>query len=102
VDRVAIVPAERIVKRIVVIREMKVMFDRDLAELYEVETKALNRAVKRNMSRFPSEFMFQLTKEEYDALRYQFGTLKKGQHSKYLPYVFTEQGVAMLASVESH
>jgi phage regulator Rha-like protein len=99
VDGVAIVPAERIVKRIVVIREMKVMFDRDLAELYEVETKALNRAVKRNMSRFPSEFMFQLTKEEYDALRYQFGTLKKGQHSKYLPYVFTEQGVAMLASV---
>jgi len=76
------------------------MLDRDLAALYCVETKTLNRAVKRNLKRFPSDFMFQLTVEEADGLRYQFGTSKKGRGGRrYLPYVFTEQGVAMLSSV---
>jgi hypothetical protein len=75
------------------------LLDRDLASLYGVETKNLNKAVKRNANRFPTDFMFQLTMEEADSLRFQFGTLKRGQHSKYLPYAFTEQGVAMLSSV---
>ena len=95
-----IIPIERIEQRILMIRGQKVMLDRDLAELYAVETKMLNRAVKRNIDRFPEDFMFQLTKDEYGQfLRYQIGTLKKGQHRKYLPYVFTENGVAMLSSV---
>lgn len=83
------------------IREHKVMLDFDLAEMYGVETKMLKRAVNRNIKRFPLDFMFALTKEEYNSLRYQIGTLKKGrgQHFKYLPYAFTEQGVAMLSSV---
>jgi hypothetical protein len=80
---------------ILLIRGQKVMLDRDLARLYGVETKALNRAVQRNRDRFPADFMFQLTPEEYDSLRFQFGTLKRGQHSKYLPFVFTQEGVAM-------
>lgn len=75
------------------------MVDYDLAELYAVETKQLKRQVKRNIERFPDDFMFELTKAENDLLRSQFGTLKRGEHSKYLPYVFTEQGVAMLSSV---
>jgi hypothetical protein len=75
------------------------MLDADLAQLYRVETKALNRAVRRNPKRFPPDFMFQLTSDEYKALRYQTGTLKRGAHSKFLPFVFTEQGVAMLSSV---
>ena len=75
------------------------MLDRDLAELYDVETKQLKRAVRRHINRFPVDFMFQLTKEEYQSLRSQFGTLKRGAHSKYPPMVFTEQGVAMLSSV---
>ena len=95
-----IIPIESIEQRIFMIRGQKVMIDRDLAELYGVETKILNRAVKRNIDRFPEDFMFQLTKEEYDLLlRCQIGTLKRGQHRKYLPYVFTENGVAMLSSV---
>ena len=80
------------------IRGYKVMIDSDLADLYEIETKMLNRAVKRNITRFPSNFMFQLTKEEWQNLRYQFGTFKNDIR-KYTPYVFTEQGVAMLSSV---
>ena len=76
------------------------MLDRDLASLYEVETKVLNRAVQRNLKRFPSDFMFQLTAEEADFLRCQIGTSKKGRGGRrYLPYVFTEQGVAMLSSI---
>ena len=75
------------------------MIDRDLAKLYQVKTFNLNKAVKRNNSRFPLDFMFQLTKDEYKALRFQFGILEKGKHAKYLPYVFTEQGVAMLSSI---
>ena len=76
------------------------MLDKDLAFLYNVELRVLNQSVKRNIDRFPEEdFMFQLTKEEIDSLRSQFVILKRGQHSKYLPYAFTEQGIAMLASV---
>ncbi len=95
------IPSERIISRIFLIRGKKVMTDQDLAELYEVKTKALNQAVKRNIARFPIDFMFQLNKQENDVWRSQFVTLKnsRGQHRKYLPYVFTEQGVAMLSSV---
>ena len=75
------------------------MLDYDLAQLYQDEVKALKRAVRRNSDRFPNDFMFELNKNEYDSLRSQIGTLKRGQHAKYLPYVFTEQGVAMLSSV---
>ena len=115
--------------RIYEVRGERVMLDRDLAALYDSETKALNLAVKRNSKRFPKDFMFQLTKEEFESLRLQIETLEKtdnplmfqnetvknptnslrlqnvtlksgrGQHSKYLPYVFTEQGVAMLSGI---
>jgi hypothetical protein len=86
---------------IFVVRGQKVMLDSDLAALYEVETKSLNRAVRRNIDRFPEDFMFQLTDTEHEFLRYQSGTLKTGRgvHRKYLPFVFTEQGVAMLSGV---
>ena len=94
VDR-GLVPIELIQSKIVVLREEKVMIDRDLAELYSVETKQLKRAVRRNLHRFPADFMFELTREEYNSLRSQFGTLERGTHSKYLPMAFTEQGVAM-------
>ncbi|MBQ6515665.1 ORF6N domain-containing protein [bacterium] len=82
-------------------RGVRVMLDSDLAKLYEVETKALNQAVKRNITRFPAHFMFQLTNEEYESLRVrsQIVTSPKGGGRQYLPYVFTEQGVAMLSSV---
>ena len=75
------------------------MLDTDLAELYGVETKQLKRQVRRNSERFPEDFMFELTQQEYEILRSQFGTLKRGEHSKYAPMAFTEQGVAMLSSV---
>lgn len=97
----ALAPLERIEERIHIIRGQKVMLDSDLAELYEVETFNLNKAVKRNLDRFPEDFMFQLTNEEADALRFQIGisnTTGRGGR-RYLPYVFTEQGVAMLSSV---
>ena len=81
------------------VRGQKVMFDYDLAELYDVETKQLKRQVKRNIDRFPEDFAFELTVEEVHSLRSQSGTLKRGEHMKYLPFVFTEQGVAMLSSV---
>lgn len=99
--KTTLVPSERIQQVILLIRGQKVILDTDLSQLYGVETKTLNRAVKRNIVRFPEDFMIQLTKKEYEALRYHFGTLKsgKGQHRKYLPYAFTEQGVAMLSSV---
>ena len=112
---------ENIAQLVLFIRGEKVILDRDLASLYGVTTKALNQGVRRNAARFPADFIFQLTKEEYEAsrsqfvtlssrspapsklgaasLRSQFVTLKRGQHLKYLPYVFTEQGVAMLSSV---
>jgi hypothetical protein len=75
------------------------MLDRDLAALYGVETKNLNKAVRRNADRFPPDFMFQLTADEADASRFQIGTLKRGQNLKYLPHAFTQEGVAMLSSV---
>ncbi len=89
----------RIDERIFNIRGVQIMIDKDLAALYGVETKQLNRAVKRNIERFPEDFMFQLTKEE--CLRCQIGTLNpgQGQHMKYLPYAFTEYGIAMLSGV---
>ena len=73
------------------------MLDHDLAHLYQVTTGNLNKAVKRNRERFPRDFMFRLNEKEYDSLRFQSGILKRGEHSKYLPYVFSEQGVAMPA-----
>jgi hypothetical protein len=83
------------------LRGQKVMLDTDLADLYQVPTKVLNQAVRRNKDRFPADFMFQLTADEFSALRSQIVTLDtgRGQHRKYLPYAFTEQGVAMLSSV---
>lgn len=94
------IPTERIEKAIFLIRGEKVMVDSDLSELYAVETKALNRAVKRNLKRFPEDFMFKLTAAEAATLRCQFGTSKPGSGGRrYLPNVFTEQGVAMLSSV---
>ena len=94
-----IMPMERIVSKIYIIRETRIMLDRDLAELYGVKTKVLKQAVRRNITRFPEDFMFELTEDENSALRSQNVTLKRGQHSKYLPFAFTEQGVAMLSSV---
>ncbi len=94
-----IVTAEDLESKIYLVRGQKVMLDGDLAELYEVEVKQLKRQVRRNIDRFPTDFMFQLSQDDYDSLRRHFGTLKRGEHSKYLPYVFTEQGVAMLSSV---
>ncbi len=92
---------EEIIKqKIFIVRGQKVMIDRDLAELYQISTKNFNKAVKRNMSRFPIDFMFSLTREEYKNLRFQFGTSSFSHGgSRYLPYVFTEHGVAMLSSV---
>ncbi|MBK6988574.1 MAG: ORF6N domain-containing protein [Bacteroidetes bacterium] len=81
------------------IRGQKVMLDFDLAELYEIETKNLNLSVKRNSKRFPKDFMFQLTKEEWESLRLQIETSKSRGGTRYLPYVFTEQGLAMLSGV---
>lgn len=96
----AVIPSERIISRIFFIRGKKVMIDRDLAELYEVETRALNQAVRRNISRFPSDFMFQLDKRETSIWKSQIVMStadKKGLRRN--PLVFTEQGVAMLSSV---
>ena len=118
-NKLMVIPSERVVSKIFLIRSKKVMLDKDLADLYGVETKVLNQAVKRNLERFPADFMFQLNKQEAEIwksqieisnLRHQIGTsslrsqivtLKngRGQHIKYLPYVFAEQGVAMLSSV---
>ena len=92
------IPNERIVSRIFLIRGKKVMMDQDLAELYNVKTKVLIQAIKRNIGRFPMDFMFQLTKDEFMDLRSQFVTSSWGGR-RYSPYVFTEQGVAMLSSV---
>ena len=93
-----IISQDIIEQKIFVIRGQKVMLDRDLAALYEVETKILNKAVRRNFERFPSDFMFQLTRDEFDNLKFQFGTSSWGGTRK-LPLVFTENGVAMLSTV---
>ncbi len=117
-----LIPAQRIERRILLLRGEKVMLDSDLAELYGVPTKVLNQAVRRNLERFPEDFMFQVSTKETNmisrsqivtlnsetagvssknrgSLRSQIVTLKRGQHLKYRPYAFTEQGVAMLSSV---
>lgn len=97
---VAVIPIAAIQQRILVIRDRQVMLDEDLAKLYGVETRRLTEQVKRNVERFPDDFMFQLAKEEADALRSQTATSKQGRGGRrYAPYVFTEQGVAMLSSV---
>ena len=95
----ALIPVEMIEKKILLIRGEKVMLDADIAELYGVETKMLVRAVKRNIDRFPSDFMIQLNRKEFENLRFQFGTSSRWGGRRYLPYAFTEQGVAMLSSV---
>ncbi len=97
----ALIPVEMIEKKILLIRGEKVMLDADIAELYGVETKMLVRAVKRNIDRFPADFMIQLNREEFENLRFQFGTSSRWGGRRYLPYAFTEQGVAMLSSVLS-
>lgn len=95
------IPDETLARRIFLIRGEKVMLDRDLAALYGVETKYLKRQVKRNLDRFPEDFMFELTKEEFDEWRSQNGTSNAGDRMglRYAPYAFTEQGVAQLSSV---
>jgi len=96
----SVVPVELVERKIYLIRGHKVMLDSDLAELYEAKTKALIQAVKRNIGRFPLDFMFQLNNQEVITLRSQFVTSKSGKGGRrYIPYVFTEQGVAMLSSV---
>ena len=99
----SIMPSDLIDQRILFLRGLKVMISPDLAELYGVKPKALLQAVKRNLSRFPEDFMFQLNWKEMDLLnsrsRSQFVTLIRGRNIKYLPYAFTEQGVAMLSSI---
>src|SRR5438132_11795086 len=95
-----LIPAERVERAIRFIREERVILDADLAKLYGVSTKVLLQAVKRNLNRFPSDFMFQLSSEEFDSLRSQIVTSKKGRGGRrYRPYAFTEHGVAMLSSV---
>ena len=96
-----LLPLESVTQRIRLFRGQKVLLDSDLAALYGVTTGRFNEQVKRNLERFPSDFMFQLNEEEYAALRSQFATLKtgRGQHRKYLPYVFTEHGAIMAAMV---
>jgi hypothetical protein len=97
----SLIPTERIERSIIILRGQRVMLDAELAALYEVDVRTFNQAVGRNIERFPIDFMFQLSEAEAAALRSQIVILKngRGQHSKYLPHVFTEQGVAMLSSV---
>jgi hypothetical protein len=92
-------PDEVLMNKIYIIRNQKVMLDRDLAELYGVETKRLKEQVKRNIERFPSHYMFELSQQENEILRSQIATLRHGEHTKYLPYAFTEHGVLMLSNV---
>ncbi|HXM81685.1 MAG TPA: ORF6N domain-containing protein [Burkholderiales bacterium] len=94
----ATLPLERIQQSILLLRAHKVMLDFDLAALYGVQTKILNKAVKRNLQRFPADFMFELSDAEFENLRFQFGTSRWGGR-RYRPYAFSEQGVAMLSSV---
>ena len=96
---IKIIPDDNIIRKIYNFRGQKVMLDKDLAELYAVETKVLNQAVKRNVERFPEDFMFRLTMTETETSRSQIVTLKQGHNIKYLPFAFTEQGVAMLSGV---
>ena len=93
-----LIPDDIISSKIYLIRNQKVMLDKDLSELYVIETKQLKRQVRRNLERFPEDFMFELSQQEFDNLRSQFGTSSWGG-SRYMPMAFTEQGVAMLSSV---
>ena len=103
--KTSLLPEERIFKKIIIVRDQKVLLDSDLAELYGVTTKALKQAVRRNIDRFPEDFLFELTSKEWKNLRSQIVTssLAEGQKSwggqRYAPFAFTEQGVAMLSSV---
>ena len=95
-------PVEKIASKIYLIREQKVMLDRDLSELYSVETRTLKQAVRRNINRFPEDFMFELTKEEFENWRSQFVTSKADKIGlRYRPMVFTEQGVAMFTPLNA-
>jgi len=95
-----LIPQEIIESKIFILRGKKVILDQDLARLYSVQTKALNRTVKRNLERFPDDFMLSLTRKEYaELLRCQIGTLEQGRYSKYRPFAFTENGVAMLSGL---
>jgi ORF6N domain len=98
IAKALLIPDEVVMNKIYFIRGQKIMLDKDLAELYDVETKRLKEAVRRNIDRFPSDFMFELSPKEWESLRSQFATLKigRGQHSKYMPYAFTEQGLLCL------
>ncbi len=99
-QEIAVIPVERIERAILFVRRQKVMLDADLAKLYSTTTKRLNEQVKRNKDRFPGDFMFQLTKEEWDSLRSQTATAKKGRGGRRVPpYVFTEHGAIMAANV---
>jgi hypothetical protein len=98
-NETALVPAERIETMIHILRGEKVILDAEIAALYGVETKILIKAMKRNLNRFPEDFMFQLSPEETSNLRFQIGTSSSWGGRRYLPYAFTEQGVAMLSSV---
>ena len=95
----SLIPSELVERSILVIRGENVLLDADLAEMYGVETRALTQAVKRNLDRFPDDFMFQLTPEEFDQLRQHYGASSQWGGRRYAPYAFTEQGVAMLSSV---
>jgi hypothetical protein len=97
--KVELLAPPQIEHAILLIRGQRVLLDRDLAAMYGVTTGNLNKAVRRNIRRFPGDFMFQLTGEEATASRFQFGILKRGMNIKYLPYVFTQEGVAMLSGV---
>lgn len=98
-ETAVVIPDEVIMQKIYYIRNQKVMLDSDLAELYGTQTKVLKQAVKRNIERFPQHYMFELTEKENEVLKSQFATSKRGEHSKYLPYVFTEHGVLQLSNV---
>ena len=105
-DASQLLAPEAITLRIATVRDQRVLLDADLAALYEVETKRFNEAVKRNLTKFPADFMFALTPDEWAALRSQFATLNaagggRGQHRKYLPYAFTEHGAIMAATILS-
>ena len=99
VEDLTTLPEETIIRKIFWIRGNKVMLDFDLALLYGVEVKRLKEAVRRNIKRFPDDFLFELTEVEHLSLRSQIATLKRGEHSKYVPFAFTEQGVAMLSGI---
>jgi hypothetical protein len=98
-DAQSLIPVERIERAILLLRGQKVMLDQDLGLLYGVETKKLIQAVKRNIERFPDDFMFQINREEFEILRSQFVTSSSWGGRRHIPYAFTEQGVAMLSSV---